>query len=202
MKKIIGIFNTEEKAIKAVEQLRADGYTDEEISVVTSNRESYDRLSRVVGDEIVEDQDSTRASAGGAATGAATGGTIGGIGGLLLGLGALAIPGVGPIVAAGPIAAAIGGALAGGAIGGIAGALIDNGVPEDEAKEYEERIKEGDIMVLVDDDEARRESVYSNFSEHGSYNRDRYRMDENRRNPSEEHLNSDDPLASRNRFRD
>jgi len=198
MKRIVGIFNTEEKALRAIERLRADGYTDSEISVVTSNKESYDRLSRVVGDEIVKDGE----GADGAVAGMATGGVIGGIGGLLLGLGALAIPGVGPIVAAGPIAAAITGALAGGTIGGIAGALMDYGIPEEDAKVYEERINAGDIMVLVDDDETRRESVYDNFYEQESYNRDSYRMGDPGMNLSEHHVDPDDPLANPNRFLD
>lgn len=198
MKRIVGIFNTEEKALRAIERLRADGYTDSEISVVTSNKESYDRLSRVVGDEIVKDGE----GADGAVAGMATGGVIGGIGGLLLGLGALAIPGVGPIVAAGPIAAAITGALAGGTIGGIAGALMDYGIPEEDAKVYEERINAGDIMVLVDDDETRRESVYDNFYEQESYNRDSYRMGDAGMNLSEHHVDPDDPLANPNRFLD
>lgn len=198
MKRIVGIFNTEEKALRAIERLRADGYTDSDISVVTSNKESYDRLSRVVGDKVMADGD----GADSVTTGMATGGVIGGIGGLLLGLGALAIPGVGPIVAAGPIAAAITGVLAGGTLGGIAGALVEYGVPEEEAKVYEERINAGDIMVLVDDDETRRESVYDNFYEQESYNRDSYRMGDPEMDLSEHHVDPDDPLVKPNRFLD
>lgn len=171
MKRIVGIFETDTQAINAIEGLRSSGYRDDEISIITKNEEKYDALTRKIGTDIVNDGEVSS----GAATGAVAGGTIGGIGGLLLGLGALAIPGVGPIVAAGPIAAAITGALAGGAVGGLAGALIDYGVPEMEAKEYEERINAGDILVLVDDDETRRDMVYDNFYDNESYNRNTYR---------------------------
>lgn len=171
MKKIIGIFKTEELAVKAIDGLRSSGYADEEISIITKDEEKYDSLTAKVGKDITNDK-STR---NGAAAGAVTGGTIGGLGGLLLGLGALAIPGVGPIVAAGPIAAAITGALAGGTVGGLAGALVDYGVPEVEAKEYEERIHNGDILILVDDDEMKGDQAYDNFYENESLNRDTYR---------------------------
>lgn len=170
MKKIVGIFKTEEHAIKAIEGLRSSGYTDDEISIITKDDDKYDSLTDKVGKDITNNKE----VASGAAAGAVTGGTIGGLGGLLLGLGALAIPGVGPIVAAGPIAAAITGALAGGAVGGLAGALVDYGVPEVEAKEYEERINDGDILVLVDDDEVKRDKAYDSFYESESLNRDTY----------------------------
>jgi len=87
MKRIVGIFNTEDRALKAIHRLREDGYRDEEISVVASNKESYDRLSRVVGDDVVRDVD---VSAESTASKAASGTAIGGIGGVLLRLGALA----------------------------------------------------------------------------------------------------------------
>ena len=85
----------------------------------------------------------------GAATGAGTGGIIGGALGWLTGIGALAIPGVGPFIAAGPIMAALGGAAIGGAVGGIAGALFGMGIPELEAKRYEAKVREGNILIAV-----------------------------------------------------
>ncbi len=204
MKRIVGIFNTEDRALKAIHRLREDGYRDEEISVVTSNKESYDRLSRVVGDDVVRDVD---VSAESTAAKAASGTAIGGIGGFLLGLGALAIPGVGPIVAAGPIVGAITGAVAGGTIGGIAGALTDYGIDEEDARVYEERINQGDVMVLVDDDETRRDHVYDNFYENESYNREAYRRNGYRKgdpglNLDEDEVSTEDPLANPNRFLD
>ncbi|WP_312650222.1 general stress protein [Proteiniclasticum sp.] len=173
MKRIVGIFHSEDQAVRAIEGLRTSGYTDDEISIIAKDEDKYNALTNRVGTDIGNDiKDSS-----GAAAGAVTGGTIGGLGGLLLGLGALAIPGVGPIIAAGPIAAAVTGALAGGALGGLAGALIDYGVPEVDAKEYEERINAGDILILVDDkdDDTRRDTVYNNFYENDSINRDTYR---------------------------
>lgn len=125
---------------------------------------------------------------------AASGSVIGGIGGFLLGLGAMAVPGAGPVLAAGPIAGAITGAVAGGTIGGVAGLLTDYGIPEEEARQYEERITEGDIMILVDDDEERREAVYDNFYENESYIRDGYRKGDPGLNLDEDKLDLNDPL--------
>ncbi len=172
MKRVVGIFNNEEKAIRAIEGLKAQGYTDGEISVITQNTDTYDAIKTRTGLDLETANDATD----GALAGAATGGALGGIGGLLLGLGALAIPGVGPIIAAGPIASALVGALAGGAVGGLAGALVDYGIPEVEAKDYEQRINQGDVMVLVDegDDVERRNAVYDNFKENDSYNKYNY----------------------------
>jgi hypothetical protein len=85
----------------------------------------------------------------GTTTGAATGGVIGGALGLLAGIGALAIPGVGPFIAAGPIMATLAGLGAGGAVGGFIGALVGMGIPEYEAKRYEGRIKKGDILLSI-----------------------------------------------------
>lgn len=190
MKKIVGIFSTEVNALRAIERLKADGYTEEEISVVTGDKENYDRLSRVVGDEVMSD---TNIKAENAGEKAASGSVIGGIGGFLLGLGAMAIPGAGPVLAAGPIAGAITGAVAGGAIGGVAGLLTDYGIPEENAKLYEERITAGDIMVLVDDDETRREAVYDNFYENESYIRDGYKKGDPGLNLDEDKVDPFDP---------
>jgi hypothetical protein len=90
----------------------------------------------------------------GATTGALTGGAIGGVLGWLTGIGALAIPGLGPFIAAGPIMAALSGAAVGGATGGLVGALIGMGIPEYEAKRYESRVKEGGVLISVHSDNA------------------------------------------------
>jgi len=191
MKRIVGLFNKEVNALKAIERLRADGYRDEEISVITMDKESYDRLSRVLGDDIMSDSDIKSVNA---TEKAASGSVIGGIGGFILGLGALAIPGAGPVLAAGPIAGAITGAIAGGVVGGVASLLTEYGIPEEEAKTYEERISEGDIMILVDDDEERREAVYDNFYENESYTRDGYRKGDPGLNLDEDKVDPNDPL--------
>jgi uncharacterized membrane protein len=139
-KKIVGIYDTEQEAILAVEDLKNQGYNTEDISVISRNREDVDYISEETG---------TKAGKG-AATGAAAGGTLGGVTGLLAGVGALAIPGIGPIIAAGPIVAALTGAAAGAGVGGLSGALIGMGIPEDEAKHYDESVKDGKILVLDD----------------------------------------------------
>lgn len=90
----------------------------------------------------------------GAATGAGTGGALGGALGWLVGIGALAIPGLGPFIAAGPILAALGGVAVGATVGGIAGALIGMGIPEFEAKRYEGSLREGGILISVHADTA------------------------------------------------
>src|SRR5690554_5990744 len=169
MKKLIGIFRSEELALNTIESLKNAGYAPEEISVITKDEVKYDALKNRVEDGIMENADGSTLAAG-----AVTGGAIGGLGGLLLGLGALAIPGAGPIIAAGPVAAAITGALTGGAVGGLSGALIDYGVPEVEAKEYVERIDAGDILVLVDDEENKRSQAYDHFYRNESLNRNTY----------------------------
>ena len=90
----------------------------------------------------------------GATTGVTAGGAIGGTLGLLAGIGALAIPGVGPFIAAGPIMGALAGLGVGGAVGGLVGALVGMGIPEYEAKRYEGRIKEGGVLVSVHCDDS------------------------------------------------
>ena len=92
----------------------------------------------------------------GATTGAVTGGAVGGTLGLLAGIGALAIPGLGPFIAAGPIMAALSGAAAGATAGGVVGALVGLGIPEYEAKAYEERIKKGGYLVAVHVDDSKK----------------------------------------------
>lgn len=166
-RKIVGIFSTEAEAIRAIERLKRDGYADSEISVVAKDVAGLHDLK----DHTHVDVDASEA-ADGAIGGAMTGGAIGGIGALLVELGLIAIPGVGPFLAAGPIAAAIGGALAGGAVGGILGALVDLGLPEEEARGYEEYINRGDILVMVDENPDR--DVYGNFYENNSVIRDTY----------------------------
>ena len=105
----------------------------------------------------------------GAATGAGTGGVLGGALGWLVGIGALAIPGLGPFIAAGPIMAALSGAAAGAALGGVTGALIGFGIPEYEAKRYEGKLKEGNLLISVHtDNSSERERAKTIFEEAGA----------------------------------
>lgn len=165
--KVVGIFSTQQEAIKAIERLKRDGYADDEISVLAKDADDVQRIKDVTNTEV----ETTDASEG-AVGGAVAGGAIGGIGALLVSLGVIAIPGVGPFLAAGPIAAAITGAVAGGAVGGIVGALVDMGLSKEEAEGYNEYIERGDILVMVDEHPDR--DVYGNFYENNSVIRDRY----------------------------
>ena len=146
---VICIAKTESQAIDIVDRLKADHFSSNDISVLMPDKS---------GTKDFAHEQHTKAPEG-AATGGVTGGVLGGALGWLVGIGALAIPGVGPFIAAGPIMAALGGAAVGGAVGGITGALIGLGIPEYEAKRYEGKVKNGNILISVhteDHDEVRR----------------------------------------------
>jgi uncharacterized membrane protein len=147
-KRAVGVFNTRREAENALNELRNSGFSMDQVNVVNKNAD---------GDEIAGVDVSNKAgnkADDGAVTGAVTGGALGGIGGLLVGLGALAIPGIGPVMLAGATATAIATTLSGGAIGaaagGLAGALIGLGIPEEEARSYNERLSRGHYLVFVD----------------------------------------------------
>ena len=141
---VYGVYSDRKHVDKAVDRLREAGFASDDISVVFPE-------SHMTREFALEKN--TKAPEG-ALTGGGTGLVIGGALGWLAGIGTLAIPGIGPLIAAGPIVAAIAGAGVGSAIGGIAGALIGLGVPEIEAKRYEEEIKRGRILVSVHCDTA------------------------------------------------
>jgi len=133
------MIESETTAAAIVDELRTAGFSGSDISVLLPDK---------AGTRDFAHEKNTKAPEG-AATGAATGGVLGGAVGWLAGIGALAIPGVGPFVAAGPIMAALGGAAVGAATGGITGSLIGLGMPEYEAKQYETKIRGGNILVSV-----------------------------------------------------
>jgi hypothetical protein len=136
---VYGIFRNRAQAENAVDRFIAAGFRTEDISVL---------LAENVGTKDFAHEKHTKAPEG-TATGAAAGGVVGGTLGLLAGIGALAIPGLGPFIAAGPIMSLLAGAGAGGVVGGLVGALVGMGIPEYEAKRYEGRIKEGGILMSV-----------------------------------------------------
>jgi hypothetical protein len=140
---VFGLAKNESHAISIVEQLKAAGFSANDISVLFPDK---------TGTKDFAHEHHTKAPEG-AAAGAGTGGLLGGALGWLVGIGALAIPGLGPFIAAGPIMAALSGAAAGAALGGIAGALIGLGIPEYEAKRYEGKIKEGHVLISVHTDD-------------------------------------------------
>ncbi len=147
MKTVTGLFDTYGDASAAVSALEMRGISSDNISIVSNN-----------ADNRHKHRDNDNGAAEGAGTGAGIGAMVGGAGGLLTGLGIMAIPGVGPVVAAGWLAAtaagAIAGAVAGGAAGGLIGALTDSGVDEDEAHVYAEGVRRGGTLVTarVEDD--------------------------------------------------
>jgi Protein of unknown function (DUF3341) len=140
---VFGLAKTEAQAISMVERLKAAGFSPNDISVLFPDK---------TGTKDFAYEQHTKAPEG-AAAGAGTGGLLGGALGWLVGIGALAIPGLGPFIAAGPIMAALSGAAAGAALGGLTGALIGMGIPEYEAKRYEGKVKEGNILVSVHTDD-------------------------------------------------
>jgi hypothetical protein len=136
---VYGIYATQAEAENGVDQLLAAGFRNEDVSVLMQDN---------VGTKDFAHEKATKAPEG-TTTGAITGGAIGGTLGLLAGIGALAIPGLGPFIAAGPIMATLAGIGSGGVVGGLVGALAGMGIPEYEAKRYEGRIKGGGILLSV-----------------------------------------------------
>ena len=136
---VFGIYPTYGAVDGAVESLRASGFRNTDISVLFPEN---------VGTKDFAHEKGTKAPEG-ATTGGTTGAIVGGTLGWLAGIGALAIPGLGPFIAAGPIMAALAGAGAGGVVGGVTGALIGMGIPEYEAKRYEGKLKGGHALISV-----------------------------------------------------
>ena len=133
------IAKSHSQAEQIVERLQGAGFPSEEISILLPDTEGKHDIAHVKATKAPE----------GATTGAAAGGVTGGVLGLLAGIGALAIPGVGPFIAAGPIMAALSGAAIGGTAGGVVGGLVGMGIPEIEAKRYEEKLKTGNYLIAV-----------------------------------------------------
>jgi hypothetical protein len=141
---VFGIYPSYATVEKGVDALRAAGFRNTDISVLFPENEGTKDFAHEKGTKAPE----------GATAGAGTGAVLGGALGWLAGIGALAIPGVGPLIAAGPIMGALAGVGVGGAVGGITGALIGLGIPEYEAKRYEGRVKEGGILLSVHSDDS------------------------------------------------
>lgn len=153
MTTVSALFDTYERASNAAAKLHAIGIDSADVSIVSNNADDWHgrdgKSAAVDGNEVAED----------AATGAGVGAALGGAGGLLAGLGLLAIPGIGPVVAAGWLAAtavgALAGAAAGGAVGGIVGSMTDAGIPERDANLYAEGVRRGGTLVSARVDDAR-----------------------------------------------
>lgn len=138
-KVVYGIYQNKSQVDTVINRLKANNFLTSDISVL---------LPRDIGSQDLQHTKTSKAPEG-AATGAGTGAVIGGAVGLLVGIGALAIPGVGPFIAAGPIMSALAGIGLGGTVGGVGGALVGMGMPEYEAKRYEGSVKNGGILFSV-----------------------------------------------------
>lgn len=146
---VLGVFADRDAAERAITNLQDKGYNPKDISIVVKDTHTAEELGDSTGANVAD----------GAASGAVTGGVVGALAGLLVGIGALAIPGIGGVLIGGPLAAALGltgaaattatGALTGALAGGLIGALVSLGVPEEEARVYEDRLKEGAVLLAV-----------------------------------------------------
>ncbi|CAN5184791.1 hypothetical protein BH09PAT1_BH09PAT1_1160 [soil metagenome] len=165
---IIGVFSDRSDAEEAIGELKTAHYDAKDISIVTKNRDDAEVISDHTGTNVGD----------GVASGATTGGLIGGIAGLLIGIGAIAIPGVGALLIAGPLAAALGltgaaattvsGAVTGAVAGGLVGGLVGAGVPKEDATYYEGRVKEGGILVAVPARESNEDDVRAILEDNGA----------------------------------
>jgi hypothetical protein len=138
-KAVFGIYASPEQAERAVNALIDDGFLSQDVSVLMPDQSSTREFAHHKETKAPE----------GATAGATAGGVVGGALGVMVGLGALAIPGLGPLLAAGPIVAGLAGLGAGGTVGGLIGALAGMGIPEYEARRYEGRVKDGGILLSV-----------------------------------------------------
>lgn len=146
---ILGLFKDRGSAEDAISDLSKSGFSPKDISIIMKNGDIAGNFTKTTGESV----------GSGAVSGATTGGIIGGIAGLLIGVGAITLPGIGALLIGGPIAAALGlsgaaattvsGAVTGALAGGLVGALVGLGVPEEDAKVYEQKIKEGAVLLAV-----------------------------------------------------
>jgi uncharacterized membrane protein len=157
---LLGIFSQRMSAENAIAELERDGFNPRDISLIMKDQTTGQTVTHQGGSNMAE----------GAVSGAATGGVLGALAGLLVGVGAIAIPGIGALLVAGPLtgiaAATVSGAVTGVVAGGLVGGLIGLGIPEEEAKVIEGRIREGGILVAVPvlmEEEAKVRQVFQNF---------------------------------------
>lgn len=148
----LGVFSDRAEAESAIDELESNGMNPKHMSIVVKDKEIAEKMESNTGASVAE----------GAASGATTGGVLGGIAGFLIGIGALAIPGIGGLLIGGPLVSALGlsgtaattasGAITGALAGGVVGALVGLGIPEEEAKEYEQDIEAGGVLLVVPED--------------------------------------------------
>jgi len=144
---VVGVFDGPKHAEEALNGLKSHGFTPEQVSVVAQDKQDVQQMAG----------NTEMAGGKGAAAGAVTGGVLGGLAGFLVGISALVIPGIGPIVGSGIIIATLAGAGIGAAAGGLVGALTEQGVDENDAREYEGHVKSGSILLTVHANSAQQE---------------------------------------------
>jgi hypothetical protein len=177
---VVGVFRSKEEAERCISALVNSGFDNSQIGVVLKGKEDTERFARETG--VKESH-----GAEGATSGAGAGAVLGGAGGILAGLGLIAIPGIGPLLAAGPIATGLAGAIGGGLTGGIVGGLVGLGIPEKEAQGYAEDIESGNVLVSVDCG-TMCDRAMSVMNSYAAYNVHEYtgRQDEYTRSPERE----------------
>jgi len=152
-KRALGVFQNLEDLKSSIERLKEEGFDLEQVSAIAKDPNLQEEIPGSEISETEEGKEVGNKAGKGAATGALGGGALGGVTGLLVGLGALAIPGVGPVLLAGAEATALATTLAGGGIGaaggGLVGALIGLGIPEERAKVYSDRVARGDYLLML-----------------------------------------------------
>ncbi|MBT2695540.1 general stress protein [Bacillus sp. ISL-55] len=170
-----GVFRNTDEAVGAIRRLKEMGFESHDLSIFAKDNDKLENIEDQTDVDVIENDSDRGKNAGkGAGIGAGTGGVLGGIAGLIAEIGLLSIPGIGVLAAAGPLATTLSGAAIGAAGGGIVGALTGAGVTEDDAKEYERYLKGGNILVLVEVDEERREEIHTTFRDSNSLNTDMY----------------------------
>lgn len=177
MKKSIvgGLFKNTTEVEMTIRRLKELNIDTNKISVLAKDDDTLEEIKDRTNVDTIENDSNRGKNAGkGAGIGAGTGGVLGGIVGIIAEVGLLTIPGIGVLAAAGPLATALSGAAIGAAGGGIAGALAGAGIPEKEAKIYDKYIKEGNILLLVEIDEAQRNEIERTFADNCSINTGAY----------------------------
>lgn len=155
-KAIIGVFSREDRAKEAINDLKSQGFDERDISLIVKDEQAEGGKGGEEQGFTMREQDLSE--------GVISGGALGGIAGILAGAGALLIPGVGPIIAAGPLAAFLTGVVGGGIVGG----LVDYGIPEERGRHFESRVRQGDILVTMKVEDDQSEQVTSLLKSYGA----------------------------------
>lgn len=193
-KLIGGVFREPEEANRAIRDLKNKGYGKEDFSVFAKDKDDVKGIGKETNVDVTQESSGRGKNAGkGLGIGVGSGGVLGGLTGLLLEIGVLAIPGIGAVAAAGPLAATLAGAGVGATGGGLVGALTGAGIPEEHAKEYEQHLKNGHIIVLVEEKDNAND-VYQTFMSNNTQNTNMYPNDvvdnHNQDNPNNQNTNT------------